>query len=202
MAEVCTHDLSVENLERLHQFVLVAQNANDYASSWKAMIEFALYQEPIPRTIPAVKEFLMQGFGFGTLPEIRIEEYMSSLTAEGSGRLASTYSLADSRRASLRKSIETSKKTRRMLEDFLVSEIKKHARIQPSILRDVRQALAYFFALFLESRSVALLNQLIEHPELPTHGYLQYISLSAQSIRSKRIREAYSEGMRKAIAIE
>jgi hypothetical protein len=189
----------------LLQFVLVSPDATDYRTLWEALILFVLYLEPTPHTVPATTNFLRESFRFGSLTEAAIAEHLEKLVLDGKvhrtqhGRWES-YDLAPDVREEMRGDLSRAKQARSKLLNYVFDRATTNVRVDTGTIRDLRTAVDRFFALFLESRTVASLANLPDLPDLRGDiFYLQCIELSARTIRSQELRQRYSKALSDAV---
>ena len=99
------------------------------------MLRFALQQPPEPRTVSAIKHFMLEGFALATIPEATIHEYLTELAEEGDvvvheKGVEKSYELTKEASDAVGKAVAMSRDTRKEIENRLLVYVERLIRVR------------------------------------------------------------------------
>lgn len=188
--------LTARSLEKLHQFVLPRERAEDFSQYWMSLIEAVLFTADSPLTMLAVKHKVEREFSFAKLTQLDIGRHLSELKKSGHVQEESErYVLASGPRASIKARSEDSDRTRSQFDSFIWSKVSMYVPLTPQVKTALSKATNTFMAHFLSSRTVGGLAQIAEGRHDNAALYVPYIRFAAATIRDQTLADAYCVAM-------
>jgi len=147
--------LTAPSLEKLHQFVLPRERAQDFSQYWMSLIEAVLFTANCPMTALAVKHDVEREFSFAKLTRFDAGRHLEEL--KRSGRVHEEprgFVLHPKQRETIKARYEDSTRTRSQFDSFVWSKVSVYVALTPHVKRLLSMTTSDFMALFLNSRTV------------------------------------------------